>query len=188
MKLTLLLVAGLIAVSSAAPWYSLGGLSSSLAEHVTEEPPITLPPGYMSWVISPQTVRSAIMKAVAAVGIPPPVDGYMATAAANRAIAAMNLEAIIVTTTPKPGKMGQMIQSAQRATVQAAAATAGRATEMAVSGTLSKVVGQTVGNWVGRTVGNQVIRTLGGQVVEPKKPDDEEQKQSWIDFVRTKAG
>ena len=183
MKLTLLIFAGLIAVSSAFP--SLGGWASALTEHVTEEPPVTLPPGYMSWAVSPKAVRVATLAAVTAAGIPPPVNAWIATAAANRAIEAMNLEATIVTTTSKPGMMGNMVNAVQGSAKQTAATTAGRATEMAVSGALSGVVGDTVGSWVGRQVGNQVVKTLGGTVAEQKKADDDEHKQSWAQWAKS---
>lgn len=190
MKATLFLVLCVLASASAFPSYSLGSLTSSLEDHVQDEAPEELPAGYMSWVISPTTVRAAIFAAVSSSGIPPPVSTYIANAAANRAIKAMHLEATIVTTTPKPGYIGSMVNAASGQVTQSSAMVASKAAELAVSTALNQVVGQTIGNYVARTIGNQVFKSLGGKVEKEaeKDADEENHKQTWAEYIRSKAG
>ena len=193
MKLTLsLLLLVLLGTTAAAlPFHSLPGFGSSKQlEEIEDEEPETLPPGYASWIISPTTVRAAILAAVTAAGIPPPVNGYVANAAANRAIRALNLEATIITTTAAPSMMGSMVNAATGSAKQAAATTAGKAAETAVSTALSSVVGHTVGDYVARMIANQVVKQLGGTVAQAATAAeaDANHKQTWSEYIREKAG
>ena len=190
MKSLLLMLALALATTSALPFHSLPGLSSLTGrfEDIEDEEPITEPPGYMSWVLSPATVRASILAAVTAAGIPPPVNGFIANMAANRAIKALHLEATVVTTTAAPGFMGSMVNAATGSAKNAAAHTAGKATETAVSATLSAVVGHTVGDYVARVIGNQVTKSLGGTVAQQETPETDGAKQTWTQYIREKAG
>ena len=213
MKLTLLLVAGLIAAASSAYQPSnarvgLGGVLDEpdlkLVKVASEEQQIGLPPqaelqALIQKIVSPQMVRGAIQKAVDAARIPPPVNGWISNAAANQAIKAMKLEDKLATGAPGEQGMewsaknvedvkGKLIQAAQRMAMQAASVAAGKAAEMAVTGSLTNVVGPGTAGWVGKIVGIQVIKTLGGKIADQNDTGDDDQMKNWLEFVKSKTG